>query len=56
MVKEYEKMLSIFSHQGNVNQNDIEIASYPSQNDNHQENKQQQMLEKIWDTTLLVGL
>jgi hypothetical protein len=37
----------ILSHEENANQNDIEIPSHPSQNGNHQENKQQQMLVRI---------
>jgi hypothetical protein len=28
----YEEMFNIPGHQGNANQNDIEIPSYPSQN------------------------
>jgi hypothetical protein len=32
---------NILGHKGNANQNDIEILSYPSQNDYHQNNKKQ---------------
>jgi hypothetical protein len=40
---------STFLDKGNANQNDIEISSHPSQNDYHQENKQKQMLAKLWE-------
>jgi hypothetical protein len=41
-------MKNIFSHQGNANQSYIEILPYPSRNGYHQENKQQQMLARMW--------
>jgi hypothetical protein len=34
------KYINILSHKGNANQNYTEILSHPSQNGNHQENKQ----------------
>jgi hypothetical protein len=40
MAKKCIKMLNIFSHGGNVNENYTEILSHPSQNSCHQENKQ----------------
>jgi hypothetical protein len=58
-----KKVFNIFSHQGNVNQNDTEIPSHPSQNGYHQENKQPQILARTWcgvvrrnPNTLLVGM
>jgi hypothetical protein len=40
-------MFDIFSHKGNANQKYSEIPSHSSQNGNHQENNQQQMLAKM---------
>jgi hypothetical protein len=37
-------MFTIISNKRNTKQNYIEISSHPSQNGNHQENKQQKML------------
>jgi hypothetical protein len=41
-------MFDILSHNGNANQNYTEIQSHPNQNDDHQENKQQQMLVRMY--------
>jgi hypothetical protein len=41
-------MFNIFNHEGDKNQNDIEIPSHPSQNVYHQEKKVQQMLARTW--------
>jgi hypothetical protein len=37
-------MFNILGHNGNANPNEVETPSHPSQNSNHQENKQKQML------------
>jgi hypothetical protein len=53
-----KKKINILSHQGNANQNDIEIPSHPSQNGYQQENEQQQMLVGCWerkDSKYIVG-
>jgi hypothetical protein len=42
------KLFNSFSCKEYVNQNDTEILSHPSQNDNYHENKQQ-MLVRLWD-------
>jgi hypothetical protein len=47
--KIHEEMLSILCHKGNANQNYFEISSHASQNDCHPENKQQQMLRRMWE-------
>jgi hypothetical protein len=39
---------------GNVNQNNTEILSHPSQNGYHQENKQPQMLAKVQEKETLI--
>jgi hypothetical protein len=44
----HEEIFNILSHKGNANQNDTEIPSHTSQNGYHQENKQQQMLVRMW--------
>jgi hypothetical protein len=53
-------MFNILSHEGNVNQNHTKIPSHLSQNGNHQENKQQQMLVRMREQrnphTLPVGM
>jgi hypothetical protein len=41
-------MFNILSHKGNANQNYTEILFHPNQNGNHQENKQQQVLVRMW--------
>jgi hypothetical protein len=43
----HEEMFDIPGHQGNENQNYIEISSHHSQDDCHQEFKQQ-ILTRIW--------
>jgi hypothetical protein len=40
-------MFSILNHKGNANQNYMEIPSSSSQNGNHQEEKQQQILTRL---------
>jgi hypothetical protein len=40
-------MFNIFNHQGNANQNYIEIPSHPSQIGYHQENKKQQTIVRM---------
>jgi hypothetical protein len=40
-------MFNILSHDGNANQNNTEIPPHPSQDDSHQENKQQWMLARM---------
>jgi hypothetical protein len=42
-------MFNILIHKGNANQNYTNIPSHPSEIGNHQENKHQQMLMKIWE-------
>jgi hypothetical protein len=52
-------MFNIFSHQGNVDQNNTEIASHPIQNDHHQENKQPMLMRtqgKRYPHTLWVAM
>jgi hypothetical protein len=39
--------MNIFRHKENANQNYIEISSHLYQTGNHQENKQQQTLERM---------
>jgi hypothetical protein len=41
-------MLSVFSHQGNANQNKTETPSHAKHNGYHQDNKLQQILARIW--------
>jgi hypothetical protein len=41
------KKLNSFNHQGNTNQNDIDIPTHPNQNDYHPENQKQQMLVRM---------
>jgi hypothetical protein len=41
-------MFNIFNHKENRNQSNIEISAHLMQNGYHQENKQQQMLVRIW--------
>jgi hypothetical protein len=53
-------MFNILRYKENTYQNDTEISSHPSENSNHQENKQQTMLvrmqEKRNPQTLLMGM
>jgi hypothetical protein len=55
-----KKILSILIIQGNTNQSCTENLSHSSQNGYHQENKEQQMLARMWRKgnpyTLLVGM
>jgi hypothetical protein len=39
---------NIFSHKRNANQNNLEIPSQPSESGHCKENKQQQMLVRMW--------
>lgn len=51
MTKKYlKKMLFVPSSLGNANQNSVSISSYPSQNDNDQQNNQgrrERMLSRV---------
>jgi hypothetical protein len=47
LMPESQQLFNILSHEGNVNQNDTEIPSNPSQNGKHQENKQHQVVVTI---------
>jgi hypothetical protein len=53
MTSKCMKMFNIFNHQGNGNQNNIEVSSHPSQNGCHQENKHQQMLARVQGKRIL---
>jgi hypothetical protein len=44
----------ICCHQGNANQNFIDLLSPHSQSSHHQENKAQQMLAGIWEKGVLM--
>ena len=43
-----EKMLNIYNHQRNVNQNHNEISPQTCQHGYHQKEQKQQMLTRIW--------
>jgi hypothetical protein len=47
-LKIHEKIFNIIRHQRKVNQNYIEILSHPNQNGYPQDNKQQQMLARMY--------
>ena len=55
----HEKMLNIYNHQRNVNQNHNEISSQTCQHGYHKKEHKQPMLTRIWrkenPRTLLVG-
>ena len=55
-----EKMLNIYNHQRNVNQNHNEISPQTCQHGYHQKEQKQQMLTRIWrkenPRTLLIGM
>jgi hypothetical protein len=44
-----KKCSSSLSHKRNANQNDTEISSHPSQNGNHEKNKQQMLIYCWWE-------
>jgi hypothetical protein len=47
-------MFNIFSLRENANQNNTEIPSHSSQNNYHQEKKQQEMLARVWEKGTLI--
>jgi hypothetical protein len=60
MAKTHEEMLNIPGHKGNANQNQIKARPHSCQKCCHQEQKQQQMLARMWEKgnpyALLVGM
>ena len=46
--KHLKKMFNILNHQGNVNQNNLEIPPHSSQNGQDQKLRWQQMLARMW--------
>ena len=56
----HEEMLHITGHQGNTNQNHNEIPPHTSENGENQQDRKQQMLERMWrkgnPLALLVGM
>jgi hypothetical protein len=60
MLKTHEDMFNIPGHKGNANQHHVKILPHSCYNGNHQEHKQQQILEGMWGKrtpcTLLAGM
>ena len=56
----HEKMFRITGHQGNTNQNHNEIPPHTSENGENEQDRKQQMLERMWrkrnPLALLVGM
>ena len=56
----HENMFNIISYQGNGNQNYNEISPHSSQNGYNQQDRKQEVLERMWGEgnphTLLVGV
>ena len=44
----HEKMLRITGHQGNINQDHNEIPPHTSENGENEQDRKQQMLERMW--------